>query len=219
MLIKGHHHCRGAAMIEFQIVALFALLPLCLGTLQMCLLMVENHHLDHAAFLAARHGSVTHGDPGEVRRAYARAASILFVDSSSALDRGNAVQRVAAAYASATADIEIHARIRVMAPDAQAGADFAISRDGQRVIPNDSLEFRSTQPGTKSGISLQQANILRVEFSYCRPLIVPFIRPLLVDALRLLDHDPWHQRCYAAGRIPIRSEGVAPMQSDFRVSG
>ncbi len=73
-------------------------------------------------------------------------------------------------------------------------------------------------PGRRSGISLQQANVLRVEFSYCRPLIVPFAGPLLLGVLRQLDRDPWHQRCYAAGRIPLRAEGVAPMQSDFRVS-
>jgi hypothetical protein len=219
MLTKRLQHCRGAALIEFQIVALFALLPLCLGTLQMSVLMVENHHLDHAAFLAVRHGAVTHGDLGAVRRSYARAASVLFVESGSPLNRSNAVERVATAYASATADIAIHSRIRLLSPDSEARADFAIPRDGQQVIPNDSLEFRSTKPGARSGLSLQQANLLRVEFSYCRPLIVPFIRQLLVDTLRMLDHDPWHQRCYAAGRIPVRSEGVAPMQSDFRVSG
>jgi hypothetical protein len=86
------------------------------------------------------------------------------------------------------------------------------------VIPNDALESRSMAPGRRSGISLQQANVLRLEISYCRPLIVPFAGPLLVGTLRLLDHDLWHQRCYAAGRIPVRSEGVAPMQSDFRVT-
>jgi hypothetical protein len=205
-------------MIEFHVVALLALLPLCLGTLQISLLMVENHHLDHAAFLAARHGAVRHGDLGEIRRAYAQAVSTLFVDSATPLDSGNVVGRVATAFASATADIALHARVRLLSPTTEARADFAIPRDGQQVIPNDALESRSPTPGRRSGISLQQANVLRVEFTYCRPLIVPFAGPLLVGTLRMLDHDPWHQRCYASGRIPVRSEGVAPMQSDFRVT-
>lgn len=198
--------------------ALFALLPMCLGTLQILLLMVENHHLDHAAFLAARRGAVKQGDISEMKRAFAQAATPLFMRSDSRLDRSNVVARVATAYAVATADIALHANVRVLAPDADARADFVITRNGQQVIPNDALEYRSMAAGRRSGMSLQQANVLRVEFSYCRPLIVPFAGHLLIGALRRLDHDPWHQRCYAAGRIPLRAEGVAPMQSDFRVS-
>jgi hypothetical protein len=182
------------------------------------LLLVERHHLDHAAFLAARHGAVRHGDMGEMRRSFAQAASTLFVGSATPLDRGNVLERVAAAYAAATADIAVHANVRLLSPSADARADFAIRRNAGQWIPNDSLEFRSAAPGRRSGLSVQQANVLRVEFNYCRPLIVPFASHLLLGTLRVLDHDPWHQRCYAAGRIPIRSEGVAPMQSDFRVS-
>jgi Flp pilus assembly protein TadG len=210
--------CRGAALLEFHIVALLALMPMCLGTLQMALLLVENHHLDHAAFLAARYGAVRQGDMSEVRRAFAQGVSILYVGSTTPLDRSNVLERVASAYAAATADIAVHARVRLLSPTAEAHADFAVRRNAEQVIPNDALEFRSTAPGRRSGISLQQANVLRLEFTYCRPLIVPFARQLMLGTLRLLDHDPWHQRCYAAGRIPVRSEGVAPMQSDFRVS-
>jgi hypothetical protein len=218
MLNSGSRRIRGAATVEFHIVALFALLPLCLGSVQMALLMVENHHIDHAAFLAARHGAVKHGDLAEIRRSFTQAVSPLFVTSGTSLDRSNVVPRVASAYAAATADIAIHARLRLLAPDQNARTDFAIRRDERLVIPNDALEFRSPARGRRSGITLQQANVLRIEISYCRPLIVPLAGPLLLGTLRLLDHDLWHQRCYAAGRVPVRSEGVAPMQSDFRVS-
>jgi hypothetical protein len=205
-------------MVEFHVVALLGLLPMCLGALQMALLMVENHHLDHAAFLAVRHGAVFHGDLGEVRRAYTRAATTLFIGSDTPLDSANVVPRVALAYAAATADITAFSRLRLLAPTVHAGRDFAVRRNGRQVIPNDALEHRSTVPGARSGVSIQQANVLRVEFVYCRPLIVPFAGALLQGALRRFDPDPWHQTCYAAGRIPIRSEGVAPMQSDFRVT-
>ena len=60
--------------------------------------------------------------------------------------------------------------------------------------------------------------MLRLEIVWCRPLIVPFTRELLLGALRVVDRDPWRQYCYALGRIALRSEGVTPMQSDFRVS-
>jgi hypothetical protein len=205
-------------MLEFHIVALFALLPLCLGVLQMALLLTENHHIDHAAFLAARHGAVVHGELAQVRRAFAQAATVLFVQSGTPVDRGNVVARVAVAYAAATADIAAYARIRLLTPTVDAQSDFSIPRSGVRVIPNDALEYRSSATGRRSGISVQEANILRVEVTYCRPLVVPFAGPLLLATLRMLDHDLWHQRCYAAGRVPLRAEGVAPMQSDFRVT-
>jgi hypothetical protein len=218
MLSPPRHRSRGAAMLEFHIVALLAVLPLCLGVLQMALLLAENHHIDHAAFVAARHGAVHHGDLAQVRRAFVQAATVLFVESGTPVDRGNVVSRVTTAYAAAAADVAGNARIRLLTPDPDAQADFAILRDGRRVIPNDSLEYRSAASGRRSGVSVQEANILRVEVSYCRPLIVPFAGPMLLASLRLLDHDLWHRRCYAAGRVPLRAEGVAPMQSDFRVT-
>jgi hypothetical protein len=86
------------------------------------------------------------------------------------------------------------------------------------VMPSDGLQHRSNAPGETSGVSLQQANMLRVEFIYCRPLVVPFIRSLMIGLLRQLDPEPSNLGCYASGRIPIRSTGTAPMQSDFIAS-
>jgi hypothetical protein len=209
---------RGAAAVEFHIVALFALLPMCLGILQMCLLMVDNHHLDHAAFLAAREAAVTHGDIDAARRAFARGASVLFVSAATPVDRANVVTRVATAYAAAVADTAQFATVRVLSPTADAAADFSIQRNGGRVIPNDALDYRAMVRGARSGITLQQANVLKIEVNYCRHLIVPFASQLLLATLRAVDRDPWRRRCYAAGRVPIRSEGITPMQSDFRVS-
>src|SRR5690606_23597859 len=105
-----------------------------------------------------------------------------------------------------------------LAPTAEAQQDFAIRRGNARVIPNDGLEYRARTAGRRSGIPIQQANILRLEVSWCRPLVVPFARQLLLGVLRSIDVDPWHQYCYAQGRVLVRSEGRSPMQSDFRVS-
>lgn len=205
-------------MIEFQIVALFAMLPLCLGMLQLAFLMAENHHIDHATFHAARRASMAHGDLESARRAFAQATSVLFVDARTELNGGNAASRVAGAYAAAVVDQGRFSRFRILSPGPEAQADFALRRGDSRVIPNDGLEYRSSAPGSRSGISIQQANVLRLQVSWCRPLIVPLIRELMTAILRRLDPDPWHQYCYAEGRVPVRSEGTSPMQSDFRVS-
>ena len=203
-------------MVEFHIVALFALLPLCLGTLQLALLMGENHHIDHATFLAARHAAMSQGDVAAARRALASASTVLFVRSGT--DRGNATGRVAAAHVAALADQARFARIRVLNPPGEAQQDFAVQRGDARVIPNDGLEYRSTAAGQRSGMTIQQANLLRLEVGWCRPLIVPFARQLLLGVLRRIDFDPWRQSCYLQGRVPVRSEAALPMQSDFRVT-
>lgn len=219
MLSARRGRSRGAATLEFQIVALFALLPLCLGTLQLALLMAENHHVDHAAFLAARGAAMAGGDLSTARNAFAQGALPLLLDSTEELAGGNVAGAVATAYARTAADLAAFARFRVVSPDAAAQSDFGIDRHGRRVIPNDALSYRPATRGERSGVTLQQANMLRIEVSWCRPLIVPFARELLIATLRVLDQDVWHNVCYAAGRIPIRAEGVSPMQSDFRVAG
>lgn len=217
MLRRAGRH-RGAALVEFHVVALFALLPLCLGMLQLALLLAENHQIDHAAFHAARLASMAHGDLGVARRGFAQAAGALSIDASTPVTADNVPTRLAAAYGAALADQVRFARLRILNPGAEAIADFAISRDGRRVIPNDGLEYRPVTAGRRSGISLQEANMLRLEVVWCRPLVVPFARELLLGTLRRVDHDPWRQLCYGAGRVPLRAEGHSPMQSDFRVS-
>jgi len=216
MLKSRARKLAGAAMVEFQAVALLGLLPLCLGLLQSALLAIENHHVDHAAFMAARAGATAHGDTGTMRQEFARAMTPLFVTSSDPLDSGNVTGRVLSAYARALQDIALYGSIKVLSPDAAAQRDFGRTTEGIRAIPNDSLEHRSNSAGRESGVSLQAANILQVEFTYCRPLIVPFARQMLIGVLQRMDAAPAHQRCYVAGRIPVVSTGIAPMQSDFR---
>jgi TadE-like protein len=211
MLTDSLLRSRGVATVEFYIVALFALLPLLLGTLQIGLLLVANHHLDYAAFAAARRGAVSHGDPEAIRSEFTKAIVPLFMSSMEPLNRSNVVIRVAGAYARAAADVSLHARFTTLAPDPAAQREFAIEREGQWIIPNDSLSIRS------SGV--REANLLKVEVVYCQPLHVPFARELLIGALRRIDRDPWHHYCYATGRAPIRSVGITPMQSDYWVRG
>ena len=215
MLIRPRNSSQGVATVEFFIVALFALLPLLLGTLQIALLLVANHHVDFAAFSAARRGAVTNGDMGAMRLEFAKALIPLFIASDETLDRGNVTSHVVGAFGKATLEVGLHARFELLAPNWIAQQEFAMYRDGRRIIPNDSLSARMAQRGDPVGRSLGDANLLKVEVVYCHRLIVPFARQLLIAAVRQVDHDPWHNLCYALGRVPLRSVGVSPMQSDF----
>jgi hypothetical protein len=209
---------RGAATVEFYLVALLALLPMCLGILQTALLHVANHHVDNAAFMAARQGAVRNGDLGAMRSEFARVLTPLLAKAEP-VDRDNVTSMVLSAYADALRDVTQFGRLEVISPDGRARQDFAMNRNGRRIIPNDSLAFRSAALGERSGISLQEANVLRVKFTYCRPVIVPFIRQMMLGFLQRIDPDPWHARCYADGRVPLVSIGTAPMQSDFLAGG
>lgn len=217
MLKRSRSGDRGAATVEFYIVALLALLPLCLGMMQTALLLIANHHVDLAAFTAARTGAVTGGDETRMRLSFAKALSPLLVNTGGGVDSGNIAEKVLQAQARSVAAMTVFLRMEVLSPTTAAREDFAIERNGQRVIPNDSLEFRSARRGQRSGISLQEANLLQVEAIWCHPLLVPLATELLIGLLRALDRDPWHQLCYLDRRVPIRSVGVAPMQSDFRL--
>ena len=207
----------GVATLEFHIVALLALLPICLGTLQVSLLLVANHYVDFAAFAAARAGSVSGGRAEIIESAFVDALLPLVARASGGIDPNNVVSRVAAAKLRGAAEAATFGRIQVLTPGPDAQRDFAIERDGQRVIPNDSLRARSAQPGPRSRLTLQQANILVLSATWCHPLDVPFAREVLVGVMRRLDPQPRNQICYAAMRMPIRARGVAPMQSDFVV--
>ena len=134
------------------------------------------------------------------------------------MNAGNVAARVGAARIRAIADVTAFSRFRVLSPNVSAQLDFGEVREGMTVIPSDSLQHRSAVPGERSGLTLQQANMLRVEVIYCRPLVVPFVRGLMIGLLRQLDPEPSNIPCYAAGRVPIRTTGTAPMQSDFLVN-
>lgn len=213
----GALRARGAASVEFHVVALLALVPLCAGIIQCGLLLVANHQVDLAAFLAARAAAVAGGDTGHARTVFQQSLSPLLVNVGDGVDGRNVARRVLAAQLAAAPAFALYSRLELLDPGPEEIADFAVQRRGRRVIPNDSLEYRSVAAGASSGVSLQEANMLRLAATWCHPLIVPFAAELLIATLRRIDFDPWHQVCYADRRVPIRSVAVTPMQSDFLV--
>lgn len=217
MLTRTPRRPVGAATVEFHLVALLAAIPLCTGVLQTGLLLVANHQVDLAAFLAARSAAVAGGDAARAREVFRQSLSPLWVRTQGGVDGSNVAARVLEAQAANAAAFALFSRVEILAPGTAEIADFSIMRRGRRVIPNDSLDHRDVARGTRSGLTLQEANVLRLAASYCHRLIVPFAAQLLLGTLRWLDTDPWHQLCYASGRVPLRSVAAVPMQSDFVV--
>jgi hypothetical protein len=216
MAAAGGSAARGAALVEFYIVALFALLPFCMAILQTAVLLSAKNILNHATFAAARAGALEQGSRTAMLNALARGLMPLHVRSAEELHAGNVVEIATEAYARSYADTLAFARLRVLNPPPAAFEDFGTGPTGARTIRNDSLEFRSIAKGARSGLSIQEANVLDIRVRYCQPLIFPLIDRLLVATLRRVDLAPDHQLCYALRRVPLAARGIVHMQSDPR---
>lgn len=210
---------RGSALLEFQIVALFGALPLLLGTVQLFLLLLASHTVQFATVEAARAGAVQGAEPAAMRRAFATGLVPLHAASYEEPSSSNVVPLVAAAWASASAEALVFAEVEILSPDAAAFADFATPGPAGPAIRNDGLEGRPVTPGARSGLSIQEANLLRIRARWCQPVIVPFAGDALIATLRRLDTELFAQRCYAAGRVPLSGDATVNMQSDARFYG
>jgi hypothetical protein len=215
----GRAGARGAALVEFYIVALFALLPFCMAILQTAVLLTAKNVLNHATFSAARAGAFEQASRPVMLAALARGLMPLHVRSAEEITPDNLMGVATAAYARAYADTLLFARLQIVNPSPEAFEDFAERVAGVPTIRNDSLEYRDTSKGSRSRVSIQEANILDIRVRYCQPLIFPLIDRLLLATLRRIDADAANQICYAAGRVPISARGVVHMQSDAQNPG
>ncbi len=163
---------RGQAMVEYLIV--FPLLVmLALGAVQFALLYQAKSTLNHATFMAARHGAVKNAKDTSIKDALAAGMTPLFTFSPdlAGLAKGRAIALIEV-FNPMTMTVEI------VNPTAAAATDFGQddpADNTKRLIPNDSLMYRSTAPGGSSGISVQDANLLKIRVTYCAKLIVPMV--------------------------------------------
>jgi hypothetical protein len=207
-----HRTVAGVGTVEFLLVAFTALLPLTLLTVQVALLVSAKQVINLAAFSATRAAALEHGSTQSLRREFARAVVPLYLASSPS----NAVE-VAGAQARAMADLLRPGifRVRILNPTPQSFADFEVQGEDAREIP--SVESQRRNPvGPQSQQSLADANVLKLQLSYCHRLVIPIADRLLVGALRFADRDPGNQFCYAANRLPLFTQVVMPMHSTPR---
>ncbi|MEW8119896.1 MAG: DUF2235 domain-containing protein, partial [Candidatus Thiodiazotropha sp.] len=78
-------------------------------------------------------------------------------------------------------------------------------------IPNSHLRWRERDVG-RSGVNIQDANLLKVKVTYGYQLKVPLMDRVIPAVMRLVD--PEHIHYYNARRLPITSVATVRMQSD-----
>jgi hypothetical protein len=170
---------QGQAMVEF-IIILPVLYMLIFGAIQIGLLYSAKISLNYAAFEAARMGALNNASYLGIRKGLIRGLGPQFThsDDPAAVNTG---------FEAAEREVDNYVRIWRINP---VQDDFLrFDATGHAIIPNDNLMFRS--PLLNGGISIQDANLLKVRVEYCYRLVVPVINALLgmVNKARMTDDE------------------------------
>jgi TadE-like protein len=233
----------GATMVEFAIAGPVAILII-LGLIQLGMMMVAKQIVNEAAFEGARMGATEHAQKNEVVAAIKRKLLPFYQNSTTKDD----FSRLSAAALAEGLDIDLSLGIlngpkltvqRLSPPDS-AFKDFGTSVDngngGQvQAIPNDNLEYRlyDQYKGPQSGLTIQDANELRIKVVYAYELKVPLMKFVIRSVLCGFDtgvnafgrgnldsvviQENVNLDCfnyYNRGRVPITSYATVQMQSD-----
>lgn len=161
----------GQSMVEFLIV-LPSLLLIVFGIFQFSLIYQARSALNHAAFVGARQGALNGGDLKSIQDGVASGLTPLFMRMSVSEDP--AMPHIMRARLISTIEVfNPHtAKVEILNPTADAFN--ALNVNG--VIPNDNLMYRT---GSGGGVSIQDANLLKIQVTYCFKLVVPFVNQLI----------------------------------------
>jgi len=216
---KSKRNCtqQGASLVEFLIVApVMGLLGM--GTLQAGLLYHHKSILNYATYEAARVGATRHAQHKPMRKELGiRLAPIKGGDGS--LEK--------AAFAMAHTAVEVESpiglngaiapptKLTILSPDENAFTHWgqaSLEHNNRRVIPNSHLKHQGAE--VLGGLSLQDANLLKIEVTHGVEMKVPVIGKLMTSIMPVLDDNPDHRLYYLSGRFPIKSTATVRMQSE-----
>jgi hypothetical protein len=213
---------RGGALVE-SAVALALVLFAGLAALEFAHWQLTRHLALVALTEAARAGAAAHLRPAVMAQAFEAGMAPRY-----AAPDGGSRRRLRVAWSRTQARTGLPAwRIWVLQPDQAAHADF-----GQRglPLPGDARgraairnDYQAEQHaghaarwpqgrGPRSGLTIFEANMLRLRLVYVVEPLVPALRPLL-RALAAGAAEPCARRILAAGALPLKLEMAMDMQS------
>jgi hypothetical protein len=219
---RGRCRQAGVTMVEFAIVSPLAVLFV-FAIIQLGLTFTAKEVLEEAAFMAAREGSVQNARNDLMGNALTKALIPFYQDTT---DK-NAVTRLGAAWLAANGDVAFM-KIERLNPSDEAFEDFGLpDADHSSIIPNDNLDFRPhTVKGPTSGLSIQDANALKIKVTYGYKIKVPLMESVIKSIMCGFDTGinafgrggpaPAGNDCtdfYNQGRIPIVAYATVQMQT------
>ena len=206
---------RGAAIAEI-VVVLPMLLLVGLSTIQFALIYEAKASLNYATLMAARAGAVSELDKSSMQLAFARAISPLYSPKKSLDGR-------VLAFGQAYLDTQTHTIFQILNPTQEAFVDFAIRKPGTnfKVIPNERLHLASTDKGNRSGVNVQDANLLKLNVVYGYELKVPFAGQIITRIVSWTNPTRGYSRLrkqimLGFDRLPIQATAIVRMQSDAK---
>ncbi len=163
----------GQGLTEFVII-FPVLMILIFGTIQVAFIYSAKTTLNYATFQAARMGALNGATYEGIRKGLIRGLAPLYTHGATDQDMQNGVAR-------ASFEVDNYTRITRINPRVShfdthgAVYDHEVS---DYVIPNDNLMYRDPSVGE---ISIQDANLLKIQVEYCFPLMVPIVDRFLAN--------------------------------------
>lgn len=193
--------CSGQALVEFLIIYP-TLLLLILGGFQFALIYQAKSTLNYATFMAARQGALKNGKMLSIKDGLAGGMTPLFATTKD--DYGDFFK--ARVIAAVEVFNPLNTRIDVLSPTADAyNAHKADSESGTE-IPNDNLMYRPTT--VKGGMSVQDANLLTIQVTYCTRLVVPIINKVIYSLyFGFVGEDVLAAKYYSEADVPTNLAG------------
>jgi len=202
---------RGQSLTEF-LVAMFGFGLLLLALLQSILFYRAKTTVDYAALEAARAGALHGADKGQMQKGLARGLTPLYATATAS----PTIAGTGEAYLKAFPAVLAFSNIKVLSPSAGSFDDFKEAQyDGKMALPNDTLNFRPTNVGSRGGLSVQDANILKIQVTFTYPLIVPIIDRVVGT----LDIQRTALEGHTVYSIPIVASAMVRMQSPITNRG
>lgn len=194
--------------MEFALIAPILLMAVLL-TVQLALIYQAKIVLNYATFEAARSGAVNHAQLSAIRRELGLRLAPLVGGQANA---AGGLQSIA--ISSVLIDDAINTDIRVINPPSAAFDDWGVvdSSSQRRFIPNSHLVHQDQKVGPLSGLTIQDANILRIKVVHGFRLKVPLAGAMLAQGMLLIDKK--NSDFYHRNRIPLNALATVRMQSE-----
>jgi type II secretory pathway pseudopilin PulG len=200
---------RGQSLVE-AIVVIPVFGAVILGIFQAVLFYRAKAVVDYAALQAARSGATHFAQMSAMDTGLVRGLMPLYTHKST---RAGAIK----GYAKALVDVHTGgAKIEIISPTKAVFDQWKEPQyDGVEGIPNDSLPFRGSK--TKAGVTVQDANVLKIRVTYKYPLIVPFIDRLIgTKDLARSAATCLQGGCHSVYSMPIVAQAIVHMQTPIR---
>jgi hypothetical protein len=165
--------------------------------------------LNYAVFEAARRGAVNHARVDVMRSELGIRLAPL---------HGGDGSHEAALLAIARTTVQVQdtsaTQLRILNPTPAAFEDWGVDDPltSERVIPNAHLRHQTDVIGPRSGVSLSDANLLKLQVTHGFDLKIPVVNTLIARAMVVLDSR--HLHFYVRGKFPLTSVATLRMQSE-----